>query len=128
MENTTDVVKLKKLINIPNNSYIRVDWQDYPENRTLETVNKVKTYFSEKYELPKSSIKLNFIPIIKNTAGKVVDITEGLIDNIMDTAYQRGLFSQWVKLNDIEPYWYWHQNTTTIDCYIYILILPHTVI
>ena len=102
MENTTDVVKLKKLIDIPKNSYIRVDWQDYPENRTLETVNRVKTYFSEKYELPKSSIKLNFIPIIKNTAGKVVDITEGLIDNIMDTAYQRGLFSQWVKLNDIE--------------------------
>ena len=102
MENTTDVVKLKKLIDIPKNSYIRVDWQDYPENRTLETVNRVKTYFSEKYELPKSSIKLNFIPIIKNTAGKVIDLTEGLIDNIMDTAYQRGLFSQWVKLNDIE--------------------------
>ena len=102
MEKINDVVKTKKIINIPPNAYIRVDWQDYPENRTLETINRVKTYFSEKYEIPKTSIKINFIPIVKNSAGKVVDITDGLIDNIMDTAYQRNLFSEWVKLNDIE--------------------------
>lgn len=95
-------VKTKKIINVPKNGYIRVDWQDYPENRTLETINRVKTYFSQKYEVPKTSIKINFIPILKNSAGKVVDITEGLIDNIMDTAYQRRLFSQWVELNGID--------------------------
>ena len=81
MEKINDVVKTKKIINIPPNAYIRVDWQDYPENRTLETINRVKTYFSEKYEIPKTSIKINFIPIVKNSAGKVVDITDGLIDN-----------------------------------------------
>ena len=102
MENNTEVVKFKKLVTVPPNGFIRVDWQDYPENRTLETINRVKTYFAEKYELPKSSIKINFIPIVKNSAGKIVDITEGLIDNIMDSAYQRGLFSEWVKLNDID--------------------------
>tara|TARA_R110002153_G_scaffold64672_2_gene173225 strand:- start:5417 stop:7792 length:2376 start_codon:yes stop_codon:yes gene_type:complete len=93
--------KTKKLINVPKNAQIRVDWQDYPENRTLETTNRVKTYFSEKYEIPKTSIKLNFIPIIKNNAGKVVDLSDGLIDNIMDSAYQRSLFSEWLKLNDV---------------------------
>ena len=93
MENDIEVSKTKKLINIPPNRFIRVDWQDYPENRTLETINRIKTYFSEKYKISKTSIKINFIPIIKNTAGKVVDITDGLIDNIMDTAYQRNLFT-----------------------------------
>jgi DNA repair exonuclease SbcCD ATPase subunit len=102
MEKINEVIKTKKIINIPPNGNIRVDWQDYPENRTLETINRVKTYFSEKYGLSKTSIKINFIPIIKNSAGKVVDITDGLIDNIMDTAYQRNLFNEWVKLNDID--------------------------
>ncbi len=102
MENKTEVVRTKKLINVPKNAHIRVDWQDYPENRTLETINRVKTYFSDKYGISKTTIKINFIPILKNSAGKVIDITDGLIDNIMDSAYQRGLFTQWVKLNGIE--------------------------
>ena len=102
MEKTIEVNKTKKFINVPEHGFIRVDWQDYPENRTLETINRVKTYFSEKYEISKTAVKINFIPILKNTAGKVVDITEGLIDNIMDTAYQRSLFTQWIKLNGIE--------------------------
>tara|TARA_R110000824_G_scaffold391868_1_gene589959 strand:+ start:1987 stop:4368 length:2382 start_codon:yes stop_codon:yes gene_type:complete len=101
MRNSTEVLEKPTKLIIPKNSFIRVDWQDYPENRTLETINRVKTYFSKKYNLPVTSIKLNFMPIIKNTAGKVVDITDGLIDNIMDTAYQRGLFAEWIKLNDI---------------------------
>ena len=102
MENNIDVVRTKRLVDLPSNANIRVDWQDYPENRTLETISRVKTYFSDKYDVPKTSIKINFIPIIKNNAGKVVDITDGLIDNIMDSAYQRGLFSQWVELNGID--------------------------
>tara|TARA_R100000697_G_scaffold123513_1_gene156553 strand:- start:9972 stop:12353 length:2382 start_codon:yes stop_codon:yes gene_type:complete len=102
MEKINQVAKTEKIINIPPNGNIRVDWQDYPENRTLETISRVKTYFSEKYGIPKTSIKINFVPIVKNSAGKVVDITDGLIDNIMDTAYQRNLFSEWVKLNDID--------------------------
>jgi DNA repair exonuclease SbcCD ATPase subunit len=102
MENIILMDKPKKIVNISSNSFIRVDWQDYPENRTLETINRIKTYFSEKYNLSKTSIKINFIPILKNTAGKVVDITDGLVDNIMDTVYQRGLFTQWIKMNDID--------------------------
>jgi DNA repair exonuclease SbcCD ATPase subunit len=93
--------KSTKLINVPSKAQIRVDWQDYPENRTIESVNTVKTYFSEKYNVPKTSIKINFIPILKNSAGKVIDITDGIIDNIMDTAYQRGLFKEWLKLNEV---------------------------
>ena len=63
MEKTLE--KTNKMVEVPVNAQIRVDWQDYPENRTLETTNRVKTYFSEKYGISKTSIKLNFIPIIK---------------------------------------------------------------
>jgi len=99
MEKTVE--KRTKLVDVPEKAQIRVDWQDYPENRTIETVNRVKTYFSEKYGVHKSAIKINFIPILKNSAGKVIDISDGLIDNIMDTAYQRGLFVEWLKLNEV---------------------------
>ena len=44
----------------------------------------------------------SFIPILKNSVGKVVDITDGLIDNIMDTAYQRKLFTQWLEINGVD--------------------------
>tara|TARA_R110000751_G_scaffold44155_2_gene101246 strand:+ start:865 stop:3237 length:2373 start_codon:yes stop_codon:yes gene_type:complete len=97
-----ETVKNKKYVSVSKNGFIRVDWQDYPENRTIETINRVKTYFSEKYGIPKTSIKINFTPILKNTVGKVVDITDGLVDNIMDPAYQRGLFLEWVKMSDVE--------------------------
>jgi len=93
--------KTKKLVNVPTNAQIRVDWQDYPENRTLETINRVKSYFSNKYNVPKTSIKINFSPIIKNNSGKIIDITDGLIDNIMDSAYQRSLFKEWLNLNEV---------------------------
>lgn len=86
---------------VPKNALIRVDWSDYSENKTEETVNRVKTYFSEKYGVPKTSIKINFTPIIKNSSGKIIDITDGLIDNIMDTAYQRNLYKEWLSLNDV---------------------------
>ena len=99
MEKTLE--KTNKMVEVPVNAQIRVDWQDYPENRTLETTNRVKTYFSEQYGISKTSIKLNFIPILKNNAGKVVDLSDGLIDNIMDSAYQRSLFSEWLKINDV---------------------------
>ena len=102
MENSIEVVKTKKIVDVPKNAQLRVDWQDYPENRTLETISRVKTYFSDKYGLHKSSIKINFIPILKNSVGKVVDITDGLIDNIMDTAYQRKLFTQWIEINGVD--------------------------
>jgi hypothetical protein len=90
-----------KLVDVPSKALIRVDWQDYPENRTIDSVNRVKTYFSDKYDVPKTSIKINFIPILKNSAGKVIDLSDGIIDNIMDTAYQRGLFREWLNLNDV---------------------------
>lgn len=32
-----------------NNPYIKVTWQDTPENFTSEKINRVKSYFQKKY-------------------------------------------------------------------------------
>jgi DNA repair exonuclease SbcCD ATPase subunit len=87
-------------VHVPEKAHIRVDWEDYPENRTVESKNRVKSYFSKKYGVPTTSIKINFIPIIKNKEGKTIDISDGLIENIMDEEYQRKLFAEWLKRNE----------------------------
>jgi len=87
-------------VHVPEKAHIRVDWEDYPENRTVESKNRVKAYFSKKYGVPTTSIKINFIPIIKNKEGKTIDISDGLIENIMDEEYQRKLFAEWLKRNE----------------------------
>jgi len=88
-------------VKVPEKAQIRVDWEDYPENRTVESRNRVKSYFSKKYGVSPTAIKINFIPIIKNKEGKRIDISDGLIENIMDKEYQRKLFAEWLKRNDI---------------------------
>jgi len=87
-------------VHVPEKAHIRVDWEDYPENRTVESKNRVKSYFSKKYGVPTTAIKINFIPIIKNKEGETIDISDGLIENIMDEEYQRRLFSEWLKRNE----------------------------
>ena len=87
-------------VHVPEKAFIRVDWEDYPENRTVESKNRVKSYFSKKYGVPTTSIKINFIPIIKNKEGKAIDISDGLIENIMDEEYQRKLFKEWLDRNE----------------------------
>jgi DNA repair exonuclease SbcCD ATPase subunit len=89
-------------VDVPAKAHIRVDWEDYPENRTIEARNRVKSYFAKKYGVAPTAIKINFIPIIKNKEGKVIDISDGLIENIMDQQYQRKLFAEWLKRNDMK--------------------------
>jgi len=51
-------------VDVPAKAHIRVDWEDYPENRTIEARNRVKSYFAKKYGVAPTAIKINFIPII----------------------------------------------------------------
>ena len=95
------MVTMTKIV-VPEKAHIRVDWEDYPENRTVESRNRVKAYFSKKYNVAPTAIKINFIPIIKNKEGKVIDISDGLIENIMDKEYQRRLFVEWLDRNDVK--------------------------
>ena len=50
------MVTMTKIV-VPEKAHIRVDWEDYPENRTVESRNRVKAYFSKKYNVAPTAIK-----------------------------------------------------------------------
>lgn len=86
---------------IPSKGNIRVEWSDKAENYSAEDKNKVKQYFSEKYNVPKSSVNIVFKPIKKDSEGNTIEISGSGIDNILDINYQHQLFKEWLKNEDI---------------------------
>jgi DNA repair exonuclease SbcCD ATPase subunit len=94
--------KKKEPVVIPSKAQIKVYWDDFPENNSYEGKKRVKTYFSEKYNIPQENINVVFRAKKRDTEGKEVSIEEGVIDNIMDINYQRDLFKQWLDREKIE--------------------------
>ena len=97
--------KSKKQIIIPNKAQIKVYWDDYPENNSYEGKKRVKSYFSNKYNIPEENINVVFRAKKRDKDGKEASIEEGVIDNIMDINYQRDLFKQWLEREKIEMDW-----------------------
>jgi DNA repair exonuclease SbcCD ATPase subunit len=91
----------KKKIDIPAKAKIRVVWQDKPENYTKERQKRMSAYFSEKYN--NSNVQVIFKPNRVDIEGTEVEMT--MADNVMDTNYQRKLFKEWVKLNNVDVEW-----------------------
>ncbi len=72
-------------VELLENPYIQVVWEDTPENFTQERIKSVKTYFQKKY----NSTNINVITKVKTT-----EETQQTIDvsvNIMDKNYQKEL-------------------------------------
>ena len=72
-------------VELLENPYIQVVWEDTPENFTQERIKSVKQYFQKKY----NSTNINVITKVKTT-----DETQQTIDvsvNIMDKNYQKEL-------------------------------------
>jgi len=91
-------------IKIPNKGFIRVYWYDRPENYTKEGKSRVATYFSQKYNVDVKRINVVFRPV--DSDGKTeIDVSDGVIDNIMDTAYQRKLFKAWLDSEKVDVDW-----------------------
>lgn len=97
--------KKKEPIIIPSKAQIKVYWDDFPENNSYEGKKRVKSYFSEKYNIPQENINVVFRAKKRDIEGKEVSIEEGVIDNIMDINYQRDLFKQWLDREKIEVNW-----------------------
>ena len=74
-------------ISIPSKGNIRIEWSDKAENYSAEDKNKVKQYFSEKYNVPKSSVNIAFKPIKIDSEGNTIEISGSGIDNILDINY-----------------------------------------
>ena len=93
--------KMKQKIDISklDNPYIRVIWQDAPENFTQERIKSVKQYFQKKY----NTTNVNVIT-------KVDTVDEGVMQsvdvsfNIMDKNYQSESIKGYLKASGYEDY------------------------
>ena len=78
------------------NPFIKVTWEDIPENFTQEKIKRVRSYFQRKYN--SKNVTLLTKSIDRDSTGELdIDIEE----NVMDTSYQKNLMEQFVKTNSI---------------------------
>ena len=78
------------------NPFIKVTWDDIPENFTQERIKRVRSYFQNKYNSKNVTVLAR---AIERNSGNELDID--LDQNVMDTTYQRNLMSQFVMANDM---------------------------
>ncbi len=84
-----------------NNPFIKVTWDDTPENFTPEKIRRVKAYFQDKY-------KTKNIQVITKSLTNTSDINlESLeaSDSILDQQYQKKLMKDFIKENQIQTKW-----------------------
>lgn len=79
------------------NPFIKVTWEDIPENFTQERIKRVRSYFQHKYNSKNVTVVTK---AVDKTSGKELDLD--LEQNIMDTGYQRSLMTQFVRTNDMD--------------------------
>ena len=79
-----------------DNPFIKVTWEDIPENFTQEKIKRVRSYFKRKYN-SKNVTVLTKVVGRDNSDDLDIDIEQ----NVMDTAYQKDLMEQFVKVNEI---------------------------
>jgi hypothetical protein len=82
---------------ISQNSKIKVEWSDRPENYSKDIKNKVKNHFATKYGVNKNNITVIYNPVKINENGDVIEISGAGIDNIMDVNYQRSLMKELIN-------------------------------
>jgi hypothetical protein len=76
-----------------DNPFIKITWQDSPENFTPEKIRRVKSYFQEKYKTKNIQVITKSISDIKNTKLKSLEAS----DNILDPQYQKILMKPVVQ-------------------------------
>lgn len=84
-----------------DNPFIKVTWEDVPENFTPEKIRRVKSYFEKKYG--GKSVQV----ITKNLTNVTQTRLESLeaSDNILDHEYQKKLMKDFIKDNKINVKW-----------------------
>ena len=79
------------------NPFIKVTWEDNPENFTQEKLKRVRSYFQNKYNSRNVTVLTKAVD--RNSSGELdIDIEQ----NVMDTNYQKNLMTQFVESNDIK--------------------------
>lgn len=84
-----------------NNPFIKVEWEDTPENFTQERIKRVKTYFQNKYNSTNVKIITKTIGDISQTRLRSLETT----DNILDPQHQKKLVKDFMSENGIAIKW-----------------------
>jgi len=82
-----------------SNPFIKVTWEDTPENFTQEKIKRLKSYFKKKYNSERVNILTRVTGI--NTPNSPQEVTE----NIIDKEYQKKLVKQFLKEQDVDIDW-----------------------
>lgn len=84
-----------------NNPFIKVTWEDNPENFTSEKIKRVKAYFQDKYKT--KNIQVITKSLANNTDIKLDSLEAS--DSILDHHYQKKLMKDFINENDIRTKW-----------------------
>ena len=84
-----------------NNPYIKVTWEDVPENFTPEKIRRVKSYFQEKYKSKNISVITKNLSNVNKTRLESLEVS----DNILDHQHQKNLMKDFIKDNKIDVKW-----------------------
>ena len=84
-----------------NNPYIKVTWEDVPENFTPEKIRRVKSYFEKKYKSKNIQVITKSLTNVNETRLESLEVT----DNILDHQYQKKLMKDFIKDNNINVKW-----------------------
>ena len=79
-----------------DNPFIKVTWEDIPENFTQEKIKRVRSYFKRKYNSKNVTVLTKVLD--KDSSD---DLNVDIEQNVMDISYQKDLMEQFVKVNDI---------------------------
>ena len=90
-----ELKRVKKL----KNPFVRVVWEDIPENFTKERIRRVKSYFSKKY----NSKNVTVISKAQSVKGKKLELSLG--EDVMDKNYQKNLLKEFLKQENINVEW-----------------------
>jgi DNA repair exonuclease SbcCD ATPase subunit len=81
--------------------FIKVTWEDTPENFTQEKIRRVKSYFQDKYNT--KNIRVITKTLKNNSDTKLASLDTD--ETITDTQYQKKLMKEFIKENAIEVNW-----------------------
>lgn len=83
------------------NPFIKITWQDVPENFTPEKIKRVKTYFQNKYNSTSVQIITKTLTNVQNTRLQSLEVS----DNILDSQYQKTLMKEFMDENKMTIKW-----------------------
>ena len=84
-----------------SNPFIKVTWEDVPENFTPEKIRRVKSYFEKKYNAKTVQVITKTLTSINQTRLESLEAS----DNILDHQHQKKLMKDFIKDNDIDVKW-----------------------